>query len=261
MRNLFAIAAAVALLALAAPARAADVVFDDPTGDDNGPGGYTYPTDAVYTRGSFDLVKFELTTKGKKANLAVTVNANLEDPWGMDVGFATQMVFIFIDTDGKEGSGHTAAPPGLNVQFAPDSAWEKCIILSPQPYARVKQEVEAKAGDLAADIVIPTRVRGSGRTISASVDLADLGEGDPATWGYQVLMQSNEGFPADNDLLTRRVNEFEGQHRFGGGSDYMCDPHVMDVLGDQAAMLAYECGPDGSAKKMATLSMVHLGKS
>lgn len=259
MRSLLAISAAF-LLALAVPASAADVVIEDPTGDDNGPGGYSYPTDAVYTRGSFDLVRFELAPKGKKANLAVTVNANLEDPWGMDVGFATQMVFVFIDTDGVEGSGHTAALPGLNVQFAPGAAWEKVVILSPQPFARVKQEVDAKAGGLAADVVVPTRVRGTGRTISASVDLADLGEGDPATWGYQVLMQSNEGFPADDDLLTRRVNEFEGQHRFGGGSDFMCDPHVMDVLGDHA-MLAFECGDDGSAKKMATLTMVRPGQS
>lgn len=179
MRTMLAIGVA-ALMALAAPAGAADVVFEDPAGDDHGPGGYTYPTDAAYTRGSFDLVKFELTTKGKKANLAVTVNANLEDPWGMDVGFATQMVFVFIDTDGKEGSGHTGAPPGLNLQFAPGAAWEKCIVLSPQPFARVKQEVDAKAGELAADIVIPSRVRGSGRAITASVDLSDLGEGDPA---------------------------------------------------------------------------------
>ena len=58
------------------------------------------------------------------------------------------------------------------------------------------------------------------------------GSGDPSTWKYQVFMQSNEGFPADDDLLTRRVNEFEGQHRFGGGTDYDCDPHVMDMLGD-----------------------------
>ncbi len=29
-------------------------------------------------------------------------------------------------------------------------------------------------------------------------------------------MQSNEGFPTARDLLTREVNEYEGQHRFGG---------------------------------------------
>ena len=43
-------------------------------------------------------------------------------------------------------------------------------------------------------------------------------------------MQSNEGFPAPTDLLTRKVNEYEGQHRFGGGTDSDCDPHVMDLL-------------------------------
>lgn len=238
------------LLAFGGPVLAAGVSFDDPIGDDNGPGSYVYPTDAVYTRGSFDLVKFELTDKA----VAVTVNANLEDPWGMKVGFATQMVFIFIDTDGKEGSGFREGLSGLNVAFAPGSEWEKVIILSPQQVGRVKQEVEAKAGAMAAAVIVPSRTRGAGRTITGSIKLADIGEGDPATWGYQVVMQSNEGFPADEDLLTRRVNEFEGQHRFGGGSDFLCDPHVMDILGDHS-QLEYECGPDGSTVKAATLVM------
>ena len=43
-------------------------------------------------------------------------------------------------------------------------------------------------------------------------------------------MQSNEGFPDGKDLLTRKVNEYEGQHRFGGGTDGDCDPHVIDIL-------------------------------
>ena len=59
-----------------------------------------------------------------------------------------------------------------------------------------------------------------------------------------------------DSVLARKVNEYRGQHRFGGGSDYDCDPHVMDVLGDQAAQLAYKCGPGGESEKMATLTMV-----
>ena len=51
-------------LALAGAAQAEGVKFMDPTGDDKGPGGYTYPTDGVYTAGSFDLVEFE----GSKQN-------------------------------------------------------------------------------------------------------------------------------------------------------------------------------------------------
>lgn len=244
-----------ALLALLAAPLYGQVVFEDPTGDDNGPGEYVYPTDAVYGAGSFDLVKFELDGDSEKAKIEVTVNTNLDDPWGMDTGFSTQMVFVFID---NAPGGHTATPPGLNVQFAEGSEWDKLVVLSPQPKARVLQEVEAKMGKMAAATIVPTRTRGRGRTISASVKGLG-GEGDPASWGYQVVMQSNEGFPADDDMLTRRVNEFEGQHRFGGGNDYMCDPHVMDLLGDQAAQLAYECSADGEATKMATLTMQKAG--
>lgn len=257
----------VLTFAFAGAAFAADITFKDPSGDDDGPGGYSYPTDAVYKRGSFDLVEFKVKPSDKKTDFAVTVNSTLEDPWSMGGGFAVQMVFIFIDTDGKEGSGFTKAPPGLNIEFAPASAWDKLVILSPQPTGRVKTEIEQKGADMKDAIVVPSRTRGSGRTITGTVDTKDLGEGDPATWGYQVVVQSNEGFPSGNDLLTRKVNEYEGQHRFGGGNDGDCDPHAMDILaGDgkgekaeadaQHAMLAFECNDDGTSKKLATVSVV-----
>ena len=111
---------------------------------------------------------------------------------------------------------------------------------------------------------VPRTITG---TISGTVDRKALGDGDPTKWAYQVIMQSNEGFPDKTDLLTRKVNEYEGQHRFGGGTDTDCDPHVADVLAGKGAadkaeveeqhkMLAYECNPDGTAKKQATLKMV-----
>ena len=262
----FSICALAVGFVLAGATHAAGVKFADPTGDDKGPGTYVYPTDAVYTPGSFDLVGFEVG-EGDNPDFKVTVNDRLADPWGMGVGFATQMVFIFIDKDGAAGKGHTQSLPGLNVEFAPDSAWEKVIILSPQPQSRVSAEVKAKAADLAADIVIPRRTIGTGKTISTKVKLEELGGGDPATWGYQVVVQSNEGFPDKSDLLSRKVNEFEGQHRFGGGNDSDCDPHAMDILagkGEGAAseaqaqfdMLKFECGADGSSVKRATLTVI-----
>lgn len=253
--------ALVALALLASPASAQKVSFTDPTGDDDGPGTYTYPTDAVYKRGSFDLTGLTVDAKGKSVNFDVSVDSTLEDPWRMGVGFAVQMAFIFIDTG--EG-GHTEGLPGLNISFAPDSAWNKVVILSPQSAARVRTEVEQKVhAELQKDVLVPSRVSGRGQGISGSVRLDDLGGGDPTTWGYQVVMQSNEGFPADTDLLTRKVNEYEGQHRFGGGTDWDCDPHVMDILGDPEAQhgeLAYECNPDGTSKKMAVLTMVRKGE-
>lgn len=245
--------------ALAFAGAAHAVEFTDPRGDDKGPGTYTYPTDGVYKAGSFDLVKFSANKSGANVDFAVDMAATLEDPWGMGGGFAVQMIFIFIKT-GAPG-GYTDAPAGLNVTFAPGSEWNKVVVLSPQKKARVTGEAEAKAAKFAKDVVVPNITRGRGRTIGGSVPLAELGgDGNVDGWSYQVVVQSNEGFPAATDFLTRKVNEYEGQHRFGGGNDGDCDPHAMDVLdgGDakQADMLAHTCSASGEATKKATLKLV-----
>lgn len=245
------------MLTLAASAAQA-VVFEDPKGDDNGPGNYVYPTDSVYKRGSFDITKVAITKKGDQAEFAIDVNSSLEDPWGMGVGFSVQMIFIFVK---NAPGGHTEGLPGLNVKFAQGNEWNKVVILSPQKKARVVGEAQTKAPTLMADIVVPNTTRGNNRTIKGSVPLSELGgDGNVDAWSYQVVMQSNEGFPAAGDLLTRKVNEYEGQHRWGGGNDGDCDPHTMDVLesagAGQAEMLTFTCGPNGELVKPATLKMI-----
>lgn len=262
MRTLVALLVASAAVA----AGAQEVSFKDPAGDDKGPGTYTYPTDPVYTPGSFDLKGVKLKKSGSKVDVDVTLGAKLEDPWNMGQGFAVQMIFVFIDTGDKAAKHFTDGLPGLNVGFEPDSAWDKVIVLSPQSAGRVKSEVGLKAAAVKDAVLVPSRTRGANFTISGAVDAAAL-PGDPATWGVQVVVQSNEGFPAPGDLLTRKVNEYEGQHRFGGGNDGDCDPHVMDVLAGQGTgapeeadaqykMLAYQCNPDGSSKQKAALKLV-----
>lgn len=264
------VAVGAGLLLAGAALAQSGVSFKDPVGDDNGPGNYTYPTDGVYKRGSFDMTGFDVKVSGKKVDFAVTFNTTLEDPWRMGTGFSVQEVFIFVKT-GAEG-GFKDSPPGVNLAFQDGNEWNKLVILSPQPPGRVKSEVEGKVatGEQSA-VLIPTRVKGAGRTISASVDLDQLGGGDPSQWGYQVAIQSNEGFPEGKDLLTRKVNEYEGQHRFGGGTDSDCDPHVMDILAGngtgapeevelQHQWLKYECNPDGTRKSGGAVKMVYAKK-
>lgn len=208
--------------------------FPDPVGDDDGPGTYKYPTDAVYKPGSFDITEFQVVPAGDTVEFRVSVNSRIEDPWDSLAwggnGFSVQMAFVHIDTDHKAGSGVQDGLPGTNVRFAPDEAWDRVVILSPQGPTRVNSEIDQKAAQWKDRIIVPRITRASGRTLIAVVDTAALGGPPAANWGYQVLMQSNEGFPAKGDLLTRKVNEFEGQHRFGGGTDYDNDPHVIDIL-------------------------------
>ena len=115
----------------------------------------------------------------------------------MGSGFSVQMIFIFIDTDGKEGSGFTEGLPGLNVQFAAGDAWDQAAhplaaVASPRAERRSRPRRPAMKGA----VIVPSRTKGAGRTITGTVgSAADLGGGDPSTWGFQVVVQSNEGFP------------------------------------------------------------------
>lgn len=264
---------ALTLTTLSSTAWGSDLRFDDPKGDDFGPGTYKYPTDAVYKRGSFDLTSLEIKDKGSKIEFRATVAARIEDPWNSKSwptpgnGFSLQMVQVYIDMDHKPGSGFTDTLPGINAKFASEDAWDKVVILSPQAASRVKSEVKTKAGKLKAGVVVPVKVSVRGKTIIAVVKKKDLGGSPSASWGIQAVMQSNEGFPKGKDILSRKVNEFAGQHRFGGGSDYECDPHILDILvapakgeaaekDGQKKALAYKCGPNGEAVKPAVVPMV-----
>ena len=268
--SLLACAAVCALLA-PAPATAATPLKKlellDPAGDDFGPGSYQYPTDPVYTAKSFDLRKVEMIDNGDTIEFRVTVGARIKDPWNSKDwdgnGFSLQFVQIYIDTNHVAGKGHTAPLPGLgSVDFAPDQAWDKVVLISPQGKMRLSSEVRYKAKDQRKDVVIPRKTKARGKTLVAIVKKSDLGQ--PTTdWGFQAVMQSNEGYPDKKDILTRRVNEVRGGHRFGGGHDSTCDPHVIDILAGKAKggadevaaqkrALAYTC-----KKKIARLPMIY----
>ena len=86
-----------------------------------------------------------------------------------------------------------------------------------------------------------------------SLFVSDLGT-PAAGWGWQVLTGSSDGL--GGVLFSRKVNEFKGQWYFGGGNDYDCDPHVMDILGDHAQLAGYECNDDGTTAKHAVITLI-----
>ncbi len=242
----------------------------DPEGDDNGPGTYKYPTKPVYKAKSFDLRKLEVIDKGDDVEFRVSVATAIEDPWdsttwpdGGGNGFSLQFVQIYIDTDHQPGAGFAKPLPGLGgAQFAAEEAWDKVVLISPQPRARLGAELKNKAGAMRGAAIVPKTTKASGKTLIAIVRKADLGQ-PTAKWGFQAVMQSNEGFPVDRDILTRPVNQTVGPDRFGGGDDGACDPHVLDIFAGKAkgdkdeiaaqhAALKWACGG-----RVATIPMIY----
>lgn len=258
-------AALAVAMAFSPAAQAAE--FKDPVGDDKGPGNYLYPTNKVYKAGSFDIVALRFSESGGNVRLELEQNSELEDEWGMGRGFAVQTAFVFIDADGDAGNGHSESVPGLNVVFADGHGWDKVVVISPQPPGVLERDAKGKAKSIFADMIFPQDAGGEGRVIAASFPASAVGNADFGKWRVQIAMQSNEGFPARKDYFTRKVNEFEGEHRFGGGWDTNCDPHVVDVLAGAAAggegeaeaqyeMLSYECEGAGKSKRRAALRLV-----
>lgn len=211
------------------------ITLMDPKGDDKGPGNYTYPTDPIYVAGSFDLVKATIEDKGDEINFKISFNAPVSFNWGdyWDV----QQLQIYIDTDGVEGSGHTETIPGTQVLIDPANAWEKVVFVDPHTVAKIHGEIDLKAAHLKDDIVLPTKNKPIGKSIKSTVKKADLGiaeDADISKFGYGILMLSATGFPGDWCVLMRRVNEYNGQHRFGNGADGAGDPNVMDMFAGNA---------------------------
>jgi hypothetical protein len=266
----FSASLAFAISSFSGAALAANVSLSDPKGDDNGPGTYTYPTGPEYKKGSFDLTDVSIKDSGDSLEITLGVNAQIEDPWESAKwptpgnGFSLQMFQIYLDADGKPGSGEQNALPGMNATFADDSRWEKVIVVSPQANKEIASRIDQKAKALKDKIVLPTKVSAKGKKVTAIVKKSDVGF-DISKAGIQVLVSSNEGYDKEpnNGILARIVNEFEGQHRFGGGDDGDSDPNFVDCLagkgkggddekGAQAAMLKF----DAKAKKKAVLTMV-----
>lgn len=250
-------------MALPSVAQAENLTFEDPKGDDNGWGKLTYPTGKEYGRGSFDITKVEITEDGDDVVFTVHVATDVTDPWTSEDwggnGFSLQFIHVYVDTDGKKRKGERKGVPGSWVEFTPDSYYEKVVLISPQPSAKVKGELAAKARFLSRRAVVPSRTEARKRSIVARVPKKVIGT-PSKKWGVQALMLSNEGFAAPEDILARRVNEIEGQHRFGGGCDGVGDPQVVDMLGKKqhAQLSAHKCADDGKKAKVAKISMVRL---
>ena len=252
----------------ATAAHAGSVEFIDPKGDDNGPGTYTYPTDPAYKKGSFDVVGVKVRDKGANVEITIQLAAAVEDPWDSKKwpdpgwGFSLQQFQIYVDTDGKAGSGEADGLPGTNVTFADDSRYEHVLIVGPHSPKTFQGEIDRKAAKFKQRVILPKTVEVRGKEVTAIFPKANI-PFDPAKVGWQVLVASEEGYPKDNDILMRRVNEFEGPHRFGGGDDGMTDPHVIDILAGKAKGDASEVAAqhaqlkyDAKANKKAVLTMV-----
>ena len=219
----------------------------DPVGDDHGPGTYTYPSDAVFTSGSYDLEGFSVGTEGEQLVVTFDVVAPVLNPWGSPRNLSIQTFDLYIDTDPGASTGSRRLIDGRNAALAEGSGWEYGITVEGWEPA-----IYLATGDGAVEETRPSFdvvVFGNEGRVVVRIPLSLLGSGDPTGWGYAAMVMSQEGFPSTGVRRVRDVESTGQQWRLGGGPNDANHTRIIDLIwpepGQQESLLS-DYPPAGS---------------
>jgi glucoamylase len=217
----------------------------DPTGDDNGPGTYTYPTSSSFTAGSFDITRFQVLTKDGTAYLRTTLRT-LAPTFGNTIG--AQLLDIYMHTADSAPTSTAAPFASRNYSIAAADAWSQRLEI--QGFASPVWVNAAGNAQGTVSAVVSSTIT---NTITVAVPESSLGT--PTTgWSFAVVLTGQDGFSSDQ---ARGFAPTAGDFTFGvcsaGGTAPICGtdpntvPKAMDVITppgvDQAAELNPTLGP------------------
>jgi glucoamylase len=182
----------------------------DPTGDDNGPGNYAYPTSANFQPGAYDIERFQVLDNGPEVVFRLQTR-NLSPTFGSPLG--AQLVDVHVHVPGAAAS--TAASfPQRNYQIAAGSAWSRLIEV--QGFGQ--RYVDAAGATLGTVII---RANEISRFITFSVPKSSLGQPGPG-WGFTVVLTGQDGFSPDQ---ARGFAPTPQEFQFGVCATASSDPH------------------------------------
>ncbi|MBV0902206.1 glycoside hydrolase family 97 catalytic domain-containing protein [Haloarcula salina] len=230
------------------PATVADLA--DPSGDDHGPGGYTYPTADAFQSGAFDLRSVTVEQTPSLARFTVEVET-LYNAFGSSRGFSPQWFVLWLRDPSADGGATSSLDDlGANVDF--EAPWQYRLEIS----GYSKSAVDASGAPLTDGegngVSVGEAVDTDAGTVTLSVDRAAFDGVDAADLEVVAMVQSE-----DRGSL-RPVAETAEEYVFGGAKSGAVEnaPRVMDLVTpdgvSQADALAY------GANARATLPFVSL---
>jgi len=207
------------------------VVFSqtDPTGDDNGPGNYAYPTSSNFNAGAYDITNFQVIVSPDGATTTFKLQTrDLSPTFGSPLG--AQLVDVYVHDPTAATTSTAASFSQRNYQIAAGSAWSR--LLEVQGFGQ--RYVDASGGTVGTIAISANQIS---RYITFSVPTASLG-GTPASgWGFTVVLTGQDGFSPDQ---ARGFQPTPQDFQFGVCATATADPHctfdpnavpkAMDVL-------------------------------
>ena len=140
------------------------------------------------------------------------VGAGIGNPWGSPVGYSIQTFDLYIDTDPGAGTGARILLPGRNAALEHGNGWEYGITLEGWYPAIYVADADGSTEETTPTFRV---IADSDGRVTARIPLDLLGDGDPSTWGYAVVLMSQEGFPATGVRRVRDVGAAAEQWRGG----------------------------------------------
>jgi glucoamylase len=212
----------------------------DPTGDDNGPGTYQYPTSANFHPGAFDLTNFQVISDGTTVYLRATL-ANLDPTFGAD--FGAQLLDVYVHHPGGSPTSTQAAYASRNYTIAPAGAWTQRV--EAQGFA-APVWVDASANPVGTAFMLADD---PSRTVTIALPEAQFGA-PGSGWAFSVVLTGQDGFSPDR---ARGFSQPAGPFSFGvcpaGGTSPIClldpgtVPKAMDVITPAGVSQATELNP------------------
>lgn len=215
------------------------VDISDPENDDHGPGTYTYPTDAVFIAGSYDIIQFQVGSDDKNLVFRFFLDGPINNSWDSPNGISIQTFDIYIDTDG-DGQGGVGMLPGRNLSLV-NAAWDYAITIEGWE-SGIFIPGEEGPQQIAESSEFQVAVDPDQQKITIRILKSILGQ-NPESWQYAAAVLSQEGFPSAGVMRVRDVLPASEQWRIGGGSpDATNHTRVMDIVwqtpGEQETWLA-----------------------
>jgi glucoamylase len=185
----------------------------DPSGDDNGPGNYAYPTFGGFHPGAFDIQEFQVFDDGTNVIFRVKVR-DLSPTFGSPLGAQLVDVYVHDPAAPASSTSTAAANASRNFQIAPADAWSRLIQV--QGFG---QRYEDASGTTLGTVTISANQ--ISRFITFRVTKASLGS-PGAGWAFTVVLTGQDGFSGDQ---ARGFQSTPQDFQFGVCAAPSSDPH------------------------------------
>ena len=220
----------------------------DPTGDDNGPGNYAYPTASDFHAGAFDITEFKVIISPDGLTTTFKLQTrDLTPTFGSPLGAQLADVYIHNPSAAAVDTSTAASFTQRNYTIAPNSAWSR--LLEVQGFGQ--RYIDAHNNTVGTITISANAIS---RFITFSVPTSSLGGTPGAGWGFTVVLTGQDGFSPDQ---ARAFTATPGGYSFGvcatASTDKHCTvdpntvPKAMDVITpfgvSQSTELDYTLGP------------------